>query len=123
MKFKIIQKSRVIVQTIEFVFEHEGVNYVGRIEDNGEGNTKWLLDEDENEIKEESFDFLFDMQCFHVLRDINTNLFCEIVYKLLKKGGKLMVVVGANIDTYAKDKLMEKSENAKGPCKLYVDVS
>jgi hypothetical protein len=51
MKFKIIQKSRVIVQTIEFVFEYEGVNYVGRIEDNGEGNTKWILDEDENEIE------------------------------------------------------------------------
>jgi len=51
MKFKIIQKSRVIVETIEFVFEHEGVNYVGRIEDDGNGNNFWLLDEDENEIK------------------------------------------------------------------------
>lgn len=39
------------------------------------------------EIKEEFYDFLFDMQCFHVLRDINTDLFCKIVFKLLKKGG------------------------------------
>lgn len=50
MKFKIIEKSRVIEQTIEFVFEHEGISYIGRINDNGNGNTMWLLDQDENEI-------------------------------------------------------------------------
>jgi hypothetical protein len=50
MKFKIIEKSRVIEQTIEFVFEHEEIKYIGRINDNGNGNTMWLLDQDENEI-------------------------------------------------------------------------
>jgi len=29
MKFKIIQKSRVIVQTIEFVFDYQGVGPPG----------------------------------------------------------------------------------------------
>jgi len=70
MKFKIIQKSRVIVQTIEFVFEHEGVNYVGRIEDNGEGNTKWLLDEDENEIEVGDVYNTFNNICFDQWREL-----------------------------------------------------
>ena len=42
MKFKIIEKSRVIEQTIEFVFEYEGIKYIGKKNDNGNGNTMWL---------------------------------------------------------------------------------
>ena len=50
MKFKIVKKSRVIAETIEFVFEHEGVKYIGRIYDDGNGNKFSLLDENEVEI-------------------------------------------------------------------------
>lgn len=50
MKFKIIEKSRVISETIEFVFENEGIKYIGRIHDNGSGNTLSLSDENEKEI-------------------------------------------------------------------------
>lgn len=51
MKFKIVEKSRVIAETIEFVFESDGVKYIGRIHDDGSGNTFTLLDENENLIK------------------------------------------------------------------------
>jgi SAM-dependent methyltransferase len=90
-------------------------------ENNNDNINQFNNDNLDNIISEESFDFIFDMQCFHVLKEINCDLFCDIVFKLLKKGGKIMIVVGANIDSYAKDKIMEKSENIKGPPKLFVD--
>jgi hypothetical protein len=50
MKLKLIKEARVISQTIEFKFEFEGVKYIGRIHDDGEGNNHWLLDENYNPI-------------------------------------------------------------------------
>jgi hypothetical protein len=50
MKFKIVEKSRVIAETIEFIFEHNGIKYIGRIHDDSSGNTFILLDESENLI-------------------------------------------------------------------------
>lgn len=43
-----------------------------------------------------NFDFVFDMQCFHVLRDMDQNTIVETMLNLLKPGGYLMVVTGAH---------------------------
>ena len=73
MKFKIIEKSRVIEQTIEFVFEHEGIKYIGRINDNGIGNTMWLLDQDENEINSGDVYEAFNNMCFDDWRPLDNS--------------------------------------------------
>ena len=73
MKFKIIEKSRVIEQTIEFVFEHEGIRYIGRINDNGNGNTMWLLDQDENEINSGHVYEAFNTMCFDDWRPLENS--------------------------------------------------
>jgi len=72
-------------------------------------------------IVKESFDVLFDMQCFHVLRNLNENKAVEIMYDLLKKKGKLMIVVGACLESYAKDDMQNNSENNYGPPKIFID--
>lgn len=41
------------------------------------------------------FDFVFDMQCFHVLRDIDEVRASVVIFNLLKPGGYAMVVTGA----------------------------
>lgn len=46
-----------------------------------------------------SYDFIFDMQCFHVLRDINEAQIVNVMCSLLNPGGFLMVVAGAVSDT------------------------
>ena len=46
-------------------------------------------------IDRDSFDFVFDMQCFHVLRDIDEEKSCQVIFDLLKPGGIAMVVTGA----------------------------
>jgi SAM-dependent methyltransferase len=84
-----------------------------------------LLDEnffDNNKtLEKESFDIVFDMQCFHVLRKINERKACEVIYNLLKKGGKLMIVVGASTEPYSKDCPKGDSDNVKGPPKITID--
>ena len=42
------------------------------------------------------FSFIFDMQCFHVLRDIDEEKAVDAIVRLLKPGGYAMIVVGAN---------------------------
>jgi len=42
------------------------------------------------------FSFIFDMQCFHCLRDIDEQQAVNAVARLLKPGGYCMIVVGAN---------------------------
>lgn len=84
-----------------------------------------LLDDDffikHKSIEKESFDVLFDIQCFHVLRNLNESKAVEIMFDLLKKGGKLMVVVGACLEPYAKDSVLSSTENNNGPPKIFVD--
>lgn len=64
MKFKMIEESRVISETIEFIFEYEGTKYIGRIFDDGNGNSLWLLDENENEIHSGDVYNAFNKTCF-----------------------------------------------------------
>lgn len=84
-----------------------------------------LLDEnlfEKNKIlNKESFDIVFDMQCFHVLRKINEQKACEVIYDLLKKGGKLMIVVGASLDVYNRENPVIDAENINGPPKINID--
>jgi SAM-dependent methyltransferase len=42
-----------------------------------------------------TYDFVFDMQCFHVLRDANEAHIVSVMCSLLNPGGHLMVVAGA----------------------------
>jgi len=42
-----------------------------------------------------SFDFVLDMQCFHVLRTLDEPGACAAVVRLLRPGGHAMVVTGA----------------------------
>ena len=72
-------------------------------------------------IEKESFDVLFDMQCFHVLRTKDENKSVEIMFDLLKKGGKLMIVVGASLEPYAKENIQTDSANNSGPPKIFID--
>ena len=60
----------------------------------------WLLLDilDDNlfdELGKESYDMVFDMQCFHVLRDINESKAVNVIYNLLRKDGIAIIVVGA----------------------------
>lgn len=60
----------------------------------------WLLLDilDDNlfdELGKESYDMVFDMQCFHVLRDINESKAVNVIYNLLRKNGIAIIVVGA----------------------------
>ena len=59
-----------------------------------------LLDDNlfNNIILKESYDIVFDMQCFHVLKDINESRSCEVIYNCLRKGGFAIIVVGAKVD-------------------------
>ena len=56
-----------------------------------------LLDNDlfKTVLQAESYDFVFDMQCFHVLRAINETRAADIIATALKPGGYALVVVGA----------------------------
>jgi SAM-dependent methyltransferase len=47
-----------------------------------------------------SYDLVFDMQCFHCLREINEALAAEVIYTALKPQGYAMVVVGAADPSY-----------------------
>lgn len=51
-----------------------------------------------NIISKESYDIVFDMQCFHVLKHINENRSSEVIYNCLRKGGYALIVVGAKLD-------------------------
>jgi SAM-dependent methyltransferase len=42
-----------------------------------------------------TFDFVFDMQCFHILRDVNERAARDAIIMLLRPGGRAMVVTGA----------------------------
>lgn len=42
-----------------------------------------------------SYDFVFDMQCFHILREVDEARVVDVVYTALKTGGHAMVVAGA----------------------------
>jgi SAM-dependent methyltransferase len=46
-------------------------------------------------IEKEGFDFVFDMQCFHVVRSIDESKAVDVLYSVLRPGGRAMVVVGA----------------------------
>lgn len=43
------------------------------------------------------YDFVFDMQCFHVLRMLNEDAASQLVYDLLKPNGYAMIVTGNNL--------------------------
>ncbi len=77
--------------------------------------------ENNSKIQKESFDVVFDMQCFHVLRNIDEEQAVDVIYYLLKKGGKIMIIVGASLEPYGKDMIREESENKKGPPKITID--
>ena len=84
-----------------------------------------ILDENlfnfNKEIQKESFDIVFDLQCFHVLRTVNSKRTCEVIFNLLKKGGKLMIVVGATLHPYTRDNPILSTENSNGPPKISID--
>jgi SAM-dependent methyltransferase len=44
---------------------------------------------------EASYDALFDLQCFHALRDVDEKRICSVISKLVKPGGVAMIVTGA----------------------------
>jgi len=63
-------------------------------------DVNWLVCDilDDNlfdKLDKESYDMVFDMQCFHVLRDINESKAVNVIYNLLKKDGIAIIVVGA----------------------------
>ena len=49
-------------------------------------------------LKKSDYDVVFDMQCFHVLKNINEKRSCQVIYDLLRKDGYAIIVVGANLD-------------------------
>ena len=55
-------------------------------------------------ILKESYDIVFDMQCFHVLKDINETRACEVIFNCLKKGGLAIIIVGAKFLTIEQPK-------------------
>jgi len=73
------------------------------------------------DIEKETFDIVFDMQCFHVLRTINEERAVNVIFNLLKKGGKIMIVVGASLEPYIKNNRISNSENKNGPPKINID--
>ena len=44
------------------------------------------------------FDFIFDLQCFHRLRDVDEFSAVDKIFKWLRPGGYCMIVTGANPD-------------------------
>lgn len=72
-------------------------------------------------VEKESFDVVFDMQCFHVLRTKNQSKAVDVIFDLLKKDGKLMIVVGASLEAYDKNNLINNSEKNNGPPKILID--
>lgn len=56
-----------------------------------------------------SFDLVFDMQCFHFLRDIDRDGAVEAISNCLKPGGTAVIVVGAP---------NPEAANGPGPCRL-----
>lgn len=62
-----------------------------------------------------SYDIVFDMQCFHILRGINESRSCQVIYDLLRKEGYAIIVVGAKLDNAVID------ESKPGPVFLTRD--
>lgn len=46
-------------------------------------------------IESNSIDFLLDMQCFHILRNIDESRLTSLAYDILSSGGIAMIVAGA----------------------------
>ena len=44
---------------------------------------------------EASFDLVFDLQCFHIIREVNETAAASAIYKALRPGGCAVVVAGA----------------------------
>ena len=53
---------------------------------------------DLNTIEGHFFDFIFDLQCFHCLRDVDEFGAIEKIFTWLRPGGYCMIVTGANPD-------------------------
>jgi SAM-dependent methyltransferase len=49
-------------------------------------------------VEKGAFDFVFDMQCFHVVRSIDESRAVDVLYSVLRPGGRAMVVVGAPLE-------------------------
>jgi 2-polyprenyl-3-methyl-5-hydroxy-6-metoxy-1,4-benzoquinol methylase len=70
-------------------------------------------------LNRETFDLVFDLQCFHVVRFIDEDRASNLIYNLLKPNGKLMVVCGADIDVNNMDSICNNS--VSGPPRLKPD--
>jgi SAM-dependent methyltransferase len=74
-------------------------------------------------IQEASYDFVFDMQCFHCLRDIDEGKAARVIAAALRPGGCAMVVVGA-VDPSSSDgeHVSASSVGKPGPPQLTLEM-
>jgi hypothetical protein len=74
-------------------------------------------------LSEEGYDFVFDMQCFHCLRDIDESRAASVIAAALRPGGYAMVVVGA-VDSSSNNAKDATATNVgkPGPPQLTLDM-